>query len=69
MYAKYRDYRREIMRVVGEKCAEWRKSQGLSQADIADVILSPQSVSRFERGENDSVVVYQMYRAKGMGDV
>jgi len=69
MYANYRDERREIMRAVGEKCAEWRKTQGLSQADIADVILSPQSVSKFERGENDSLVVYQMYRAKGMGDV
>lgn len=61
MYYKYE------LDVIGRCCATLRKSKGYTQDQVAEAVdTSPQNISKFERGHNNSAVILAWYVVNGL---
>ena len=58
--------RQKVQRIIGRACQEWRRKQGYTQLDVAlQLEMSPENVSAFERGLNDSSFILTWYLLNG----
>ena len=59
---KYEEKRKVILKLTGEKCRKLREDMKLSQRDLSKTFNINQSIiSKFERGELDSLSLYMLY--------
>lgn len=58
---------RVTLKVIGERCRQYRKALGYRQADVAaETSYSVENISLFERGRNDNMMILLWYLDKGM---
>ena len=56
-----------LLRLIGDKCREHRKSLGLTQKDIAKELgYTSENISSFENGRNDNSRILLWYLSNGV---
>lgn len=59
---------RNELKELAETCAEYRKSIGVSQSQVAlDLGVSPKAISHFEKGRSSNALFLLWYIENGMG--
>lgn len=58
---------RDLQRKIAKACKQKRVELGYTQAQVAEEVkTSPQDVSAFETGRNNSATIYHWYIQKGV---
>lgn len=60
-------WKKELVKLIGARCARYRTSLGLTQVDIAAFAhCSIENVSAYEHGRNASLILMLAYMSYGM---
>lgn len=55
------------LKLIGKKCQEFRLSLGYTQEDVGNCIgYSRETISMFENGKNDNLIIFLWYITMGM---